>query len=310
MHRDVIKGKEGMTDEDWNETGQAAATTTAIGAGAGLAVGAGTAIAGAAAGAAVGSAVPVIGTLIGAAVGLIVGGVTAAVVNKVDQNSETDKEKEALESLANDYRLKGESALTKEAIEATYGRIDMTDEEIAAIRELCKELNANTVATEAENQAMANQILSDNEKVQNARDAEDIGVFAGTIYGKVTDEAIEKYMSDEYQAGFFGKGSNAQKDAWARYVKAQGLDDLKDYKVTDYRKDGGIEYSYTDENGETQKKVIGQDEWAAVVAAQDADAAINEAGEKIVGILSALEEGTVDILTGAKSGDMSALTMS
>lgn len=156
---------------------------------------------------------------------------------------------------------------------------------------------------------MANQILSDNEKVQNARDVDDVGVFAGAAYGKATEEAMEKYMSDEYQAGFFGKGSDAQKEAWARYAEAQGLGDLKDYKVTDYRKDGGVEYSYTDENGETQKKVISQDEWAAVVAAQDADAAVNEAGEKIVDILGALEEGTVDILTGAKSGDMSALTM-
>ena len=93
---------------------------------------------------------------------------------------------------------------------------------------------------------------------------------------------MNKYMSDDYKAGFFGKGSDAQKDAWARYAKAQGLGDLKNYKVIDYRKDGGVEYSYTDESGKTQKKVISQDEWAAVVAAQDADKAVNEAGEKIV----------------------------
>lgn len=308
MHRDTVKTQEGFTGEDWNETGKAAAVGTGVGAGVGLAVGAGTAIAGAAAGAAAGSVVPVVGTLIGAAAGLIIGGIAGLITNAIDQNSETDAEKEALNSLAEEYHLKGESALTDEKIKEAYGK-DLTEEEIAAIRDLCKEINANTIATEAENQAMANQILSDNEKVQNARDVDDVGVFAGAAYGKATEEAMEKYMSDEYQAGFFGKGSDAQKEAWARYAEAQGLGDLKDYKVTDYRKDGGVEYSYTDENGETQKKVISQDEWAAVVAAQDADAAVNEAGEKIVDILGALEEGTVDILTGAKSGDMSALTM-
>ena len=230
VHRNTVKGNEkGMTSEDWNETGQAAAVTTGVGAGIGLAAGAGTAIAGAATGATVGSAVTVVGTLIGAAVGLIVGGVVGAVVNAIDDNSETDTEKSALDSLAKDYHLKGESALTKEAIQAAYGRDDMTDEEIAAIRDLCRELNANTVATEAENQAMANQILADNEKVQNSRDADDIGVFAGEAYGKATQEAMDKYMSDDYKANWLGVGSDKQKEAWARYAESEGLSSLKDY---------------------------------------------------------------------------------
>ena len=305
MHRKKIKTDEGWTSEDTNTTGRGAAIGAGVGAGVGLAAGIGSA---AAAGALAGSVVPVVGTIIGAVAGLVVAGIGTAIATGIANNSETKEEQDALDSLAKEYHLKGESALTDEKIKAAYGK-NLNEEEIAAIRDLCKELNANTIATQAENEAMANQILADNEKVQNSRDAEDVGVFAGDAYAKATDEAMKKYMSDEYQAGFFGKGSDAQKDAWARYAEDQGLGDLKDYKVTDYRKDGGVEYSYTDESGKTQKKVISQDEWAAVVAAQDADAKVNEAGEKIVDILSKLQEGTVDILTGAKSGDMSGLTV-
>ena len=309
MHRDIVKGKEGFTAEDGNETGKAAAVTTGVGAAAGLGVGIGMAATGATIGAAAGSAVPVVGTLIGAAAGLIIGGITGLIVNAVDKNSETDTEKEAFDTLTEQYKLDGASALTDDNIKKLYKRDDMSKEEIEAIRELCKEVHANTIATEAENRAMAAQVLSDNEKVQNSRDAEEVAIFAGDAYGKASTEALNTYMSDDYQANFWGKGSDKQKDAWKRYAEAQGLGNLKDYKVTDYRKDGGVEYSYTDENGKKQKKVVTQEEWAAVVAAQDADAATNEAASNIVDILDKLDKSSVGLLTGAKTSDMSKLKM-
>lgn len=308
MHRKTVKTSEGWTSEDSNITGQGAAIGTGVGAGAGAAIGIGSVIASAGAGALAGSPVPIVGTIIGAIAGLVVGAVATGITTYVANNSETDREKEALATLAENYHELGESALTADKIKEAYGA-DLTEEEISAIRDLCKEMNANTVATEAENQAMANSILADNEVVQNSRDVDDVAVFAGAAYGKTTDEAMEKYLSDDYKANFWGVGSDAQKDAWQRYAKEQGLSDLKDYKVTNYRKDGGVTYSYTDDEGETQEKTVTQDEWAAVLAAQDANSVVEQQGEEIVKILAKLQEGTVDILTGAKSGDMSGLTM-
>lgn len=308
MHRNTVKTSEGLfTQEDAQRTGMTTAVTTGVGAGVGLTGG----LIGLKAGASIGSAtipVPVLGTLIGAAVGAVGGLVVGGIVNAVQNNSETDREKEALATLAENYHELGESALTADKIKEAYGA-DLTEEEISAIRDLCKEMNANTIATEAENQAMANSILADNEVVQNSRDVDDVAVFAGAAYGKATDEAMKKYLSDDYKANFWGVGSDAQKEAWQRYAKKQGLGDLKDYKVTNYRTDGGVTYSYTDDEGKTQKKTVTQDEWAAVLAAQDANSVVEQQGEEIVKILAKLQEGTVDILTGAKSGDMSGLTM-
>jgi hypothetical protein len=64
----------------------------------------------------------------------------------------------------------------------------------------------NTAATNAENAAMAGQILADNETVQNSQFKDDIAVFAGATYGKVNDEAYDKYMSKDYKANWLGVG--------------------------------------------------------------------------------------------------------
>ena len=307
-HRETIKTQEGfMTDEDWQRAGKQTAVTTGIGTAAGLAVGTGMALSGAAAGAAIGSAVPIFGTLLGAAAGLIIGGISGIIVQAVQENSETKEEKQALNSLQKEFMLKGESALTDDKIKEAYGK-DLTDEEIKAIRELCYEMRENTLATEAENRTMAASILSDNEKVQNARDAENIAAFAGDAYAEASKEALEKYK-DIDMANFWGVGTVEGKEAWQRYAESQGLSDLKGYKVTNYKKDGSVEYEYRDADGNKQKKTVTQDEWAAVLAAQDADAAVNEAGNKIVDIVSKLQESTVDLLSAAKTGDMSGLTV-
>jgi hypothetical protein len=75
-------------------------------------------------------------------------------------------------------------------------------------------------------------------------------VFAGDVYGKETEAAYNKYMGDDYQAGFLGIGSDEQKKAWAEYAKSQGLDKLKNYKITNYKTDGSVVYTYTDENNQ------------------------------------------------------------
>jgi acyl-[acyl carrier protein]--UDP-N-acetylglucosamine O-acyltransferase len=93
---------------------------------------------------------PLIGAALGAATGAIIGGIS----NRIQENSETEKEQSVLNLLASQYRYNGEEALTKENIEKLYNE-DLTNEEIDAIRKLCKELYKNTMATEAENKTIA-----------------------------------------------------------------------------------------------------------------------------------------------------------
>jgi phage shock protein A len=118
----------------------------------------------------VGSVVPVIGTLIGAGIGLAAGAITGAVVNGIAKNSETDEEAEAIRKLGELYEEQGEAALTDESIRALVGSNESLATELInnkdAVRDLCKEMAANTAATRAENKAMVGSILANNSVVQ------------------------------------------------------------------------------------------------------------------------------------------------
>jgi hypothetical protein len=50
-----------------------------------------------------------------------------------------------------------------------------------------------------------------------------------------------------------------------------------------------VVYSYTDEDGKKQKKTVSQEEWAAVLAAQEAEKETNDAGVEIAKILDKLD---------------------
>jgi hypothetical protein len=59
-------------------------------------------------------------------------------------------------------------------------------------------------------------------------------------------------------ANFFGVGTDSGKEAWSRYAEAQGLDKLEGYKVKNYRKDGGVTYTYEGENGKEEKTITAE----------------------------------------------------
>jgi phage tail tape-measure protein len=171
------------------------------------------AVGGLALGAALGSAVPVIGTLIGAGIGLLAGAIGGGIAYGVSKNSETDAETAAIQRLGEEYSKKGASAVTDEEIQKlgeaegwSQDLIDQLKNNSEEVKKLCSEMAANTAATNAENMAMAGQILADNETVQNSQYKDDIAVFAGATYGKVNNEAYDKYMGDDYKANWLGIG--------------------------------------------------------------------------------------------------------
>ena len=311
LNREKIKSREGFTSEDVTETHQGAAVGLGVGAAAGL----GAAAAGMAIGATAGSAVPVIGTIIGAVAGLVIGGVTGAIVNAIDENSETDKEKEAFKKLEEAYREKGEmvfdDAQIKEMFKAEeYGNLaDELIENKDAVKELVKEMAANTAAIEAENIAASNSILSSNDKVQNSQFASQAGVFVADTYKSKTDEYYNTYTSENTKGAWFGLGTDAQKKNWEAYAKQTGIDQKKGYKVKYYKGDGNVVYEYLDEQGKKQEATITREEIASTLASKNVEDDVNAAGEKVVEILNSLDESSVNILSGAKMKDMSALSV-
>jgi hypothetical protein len=222
---------------------------------------------------AIGSAVPVVGTLIGAAAGAIIGGIAGHIYNAVEENSATDKEREALDELAKDYEEKGEEALSDEhlnTLKEKYGD-DLVEELKAnkeAVRQLCEETKANTAATRAENIAMASGILANNETVQQSQHADYIATFAGDTYGEKSEEIYKNIVeSNEYKGAWFDLGTEKQKNLWNEYAESAGLNDLSNMNVKSYKGDGSVVYTYIDEEGKTQEKTVTLEQMAAQSAA-------------------------------------------
>ena len=319
LNREKIKSQEDlMTNEDWAGTGKGAAVGQGIGAVAGLGVGIGMAATGASIGAAAGSVVPVVGTLIGAAAGIIIGGVTGAVVNAIDKNSETDKEKEAFQKLEEAYREKGEMVFEDSQIKEMFPTSEfgnLADELInnkEAVKDLVKEMAANTSAIEAENRAMANSILANNKNVTSSRHGvEIVSAFGGEVYGKEKDRLYDEYLAKASDRGIFATRTKQSKEIIERYAEVAGLNDLKDFKITNYKDDGSFDYKYKDENGKWVKNNnVTAEDVAFTLAGKDVVGKVNEAGDKIVSILDNVEDREAKILAGAKSKDMSNLTIS
>lgn len=160
--------------------------------------------------------------------------------------------------------------------------------------ELAAAIQANTEAMNIENQQMADQIMAD-----SGYDNSTAGSMAleagGEIYGQLQQQAYEKYMNTD-MADWLGVGTSEGKSMWADYADAMGISDLDGYKVTNYRKDGGVEYEYIDENGQKQTGEATKEMIASTLAAADA-------AEQLEGNLSELRATIADLNASANAYD-------
>lgn len=160
--------------------------------------------------------------------------------------------------------------------------------------ELSAAIQANTEAMNIENQQMADQIMAD-----SGYDNSTAGSMAleagGEIYGQLQQQAYEKYMNTD-MADWLGVGTSEGKSMWADYADAMGISDLDGYKVTNYRKDGGVEYEYIDENGQKQTGEATKEMIASTLAAADA-------AEQLEGNLSELRATIADLNASANAYD-------
>jgi hypothetical protein len=92
----------------------------------------------------------------------------------------------------------------------------------------------------------------------------------GEVYQQIYGDAYDKYLADAKDRGLFNTGTKESKAAFEQYAKEAGLDQLKNFKVTNYKGDGTVEYKYIDEEGQEQVKIATAEEIAATLAAADA----------------------------------------
>lgn len=156
------------------------------------------------------------------------------------------------------------------------------------LQELGAAVDANTLATEMENQAMADNILANNERVQNSANAEQVMKASGDIYGAIYDNAYDDYLKKAQSRGAFNSKNADSEEMWKEYAKLQGIDESA---ITNY-KGSGKDASFVYENDEGEEVEVSAASVAAVVAAAEANEQLAAAAENLVKKFAELDAST------------------
>ena len=164
-----------------------------------------------------------------------------------------------------------------------------------SLEQLSADMNAAAEAEKLAAQNAANEIMSESgyDKSEAGKMALEAG---GEIYQQMYGDAYDKYLADAKDRGLFNTGTDASKAAFEEYAKQSGLDQLKNFKVTNYKGDGTVEYKYIDEQGQEQTALATAEEIAATLAAA-------EAANSLEGALSGLRDTIADLNKSENLGD-------
>lgn len=164
-----------------------------------------------------------------------------------------------------------------------------------SLEQLSADMNAAAQAEKLAAQNAANEIMSESgyDKTEAGKMALEAG---GEIYQQMYGDAYDKYLADAKDRGLFNTGTDASKAAFEEYAKQAGLDQLKNFKVTNYKGDGTVEYKYIDEQGQEQTALATAEEIAATLAAADA-------ANQLEGALSELRSTITDLNNSTDLGD-------
>lgn len=131
---------------------------------------------------------------------------------------------------------------------------------------LAQEVRSNTIATETENDVLAQAALEGTDY-----EGTDLAMSqAGTQYQSDYDAEYEKAYKQITDRGWFNTGTDTSKAIFERYAAETGLDQREDFEVTNYRGDGDVDIKYTDENGDEKTETIKAEDVANFIAGADA----------------------------------------
>ena len=189
-----------------------------------------------------------------------------------------------------------------------------------AARALAQQVQANTVATETENDILGQAALEGTDY-----EGTDLAMGqAGTQYQAAYDKAYQDAYDKITDRGAFNTGTETSKEIFQQYADARGLSDLDDFEVTNYRGDGDVDIKYTDENGDEQKETIKAEDVANFIAGAEAaknlgtnmevldtdvqslSKGVNDATQANEAAAKAIEDGNVGSLTKEEFDDLKA----
>ena len=231
------------------------------------------------------SLLPGIGTVVGAEQ------IAQTEIQNQAYNNAIDKAVEMAKTNANLFDTK-EAMADALGIEDS-GIIDALWENKDSIKQLSADMNAAEQAWKVAAQNSANEIMSESgyENTEAGQMALEAG---GEIYDQLYSSAYDDYLEKAKSRGAFNTGNADSKAAFNAYAKEAGLDQLKNFKVTNYKGDGTVEYKYIDEEGNEQTKLATAEEIAATLAAADAADQLKESMSHLKETITDLNNGTDD----------------
>ena len=161
--------------------------------------------------------------------------------------------------------------------------------------DLTSAIEANTKATEIENQTIAANALADNETIQNSGMADEIAKASGSVYGILKEEAMKDLEDDGWGTDGIAQinGANAEaKKIFKEYLEAAGLED-KGYSLDDTTgDDDNRKFVYIDENGD--EKTISLEAMRETVATAKAMEELGASAESLMDKFADLEKSGKD----------------
>lgn len=161
--------------------------------------------------------------------------------------------------------------------------------------DLTSAIEANTKATEIENQTIAANALANNETIQKSGMAEEISKASGSIYGILKEEAMKNLEDKGWGTNNIAQinGANAEaKKIFKEYLEAAGLED-KGYSLNDTTgDDDNRKFVYIDDNGD--EKTISLEAMRETVATAKAMEELGASAEALMNKFSDLERSGRD----------------
>ncbi len=161
--------------------------------------------------------------------------------------------------------------------------------------DLTSAIEANTKATEIENQTIAANALANNETIQKSGMAEEISKASGSIYGILKEEAMKDLKDEGWGTDGIAQINGANDEAkkiFKEYLKAAGLED-KGYSLDDTTgDDDNRKFVYIDDNGD--EKTISLEAMRETVATAKAMEELGASAEALMDKFSDLEKSGRD----------------
>lgn len=167
--------------------------------------------------------------------------------------------------------------------------VDKIIEQSDSIEELTSAIQENTLATETENQTVADNILSSDEKVQNSKYAEEITSASGNIYDQLEKQASKNLEDDGWGTKGISKRSGVNDEAtkiFEEYTTAAGIQGATLTDVTG--SDSNRKFVYEDSEG--NEKSVSLEVMRAMKAAADAADQLITSAEGLITTFTELDD--------------------